>query len=310
MRLKSHILIIATVTAVLACAGGQTVQRMPKDIRKSTRYLNKGVQLYDKGCYPRALEFFNESYERDTVADNLQGVANSLLSIANIYLQLEDVDSALLVYQEAIETYLVLGDDAGQARAWANYAAGLIKAERLEQAAEALDRADDLARGESELTALRTKNRALLLIMQGKKNKAEKLLTRALNTAGDGEPATVAGLCYTLGQLQLNDGRPERATSHLLKALDLDRAAGAYHGIARDLAALGACYTLLDRLPEAINFQKRSAKIYALIQNPQKVQEVIKQLEANAVRNQTDIQATLHWINQWLAGHVEANLCR
>jgi tetratricopeptide (TPR) repeat protein len=295
---------------VLACAGGQPPQQIPKDLRKSTRYLNKGVILYNRGCYPRALAFFNESHERYTVADNLQGIANSLLSIANIYYQLEDVDSALLVYKEAIETYQALADKGGQAKAWANYAAALIKARHLDQAAEALDHADDLARTDPKLVALRFKNRALLLIVQGKEDEAEKMLKQALKNAADGEPATVAGLYYTLGQLELNLERPERAAPHLFKALNLDRTAGAYYGIARDLAALGVCHALMGRLPEAINFQKRSAKIFALIQNPQKAQKVLEQLEENAESTQTDIQATIHWINQWMAGQVEANLCR
>lgn len=310
MRLKHHILTIVATSMVLACAGGQPPQQMSKDLNKSTRYLNKGVILYNRGCYPRALAFFNESHERYTVADNLHGVANSLLSIANIYYQLKDVDSALLVYKEAIENYQALGDKGGQARAWANYAAALIKARRLDQAAEALDHADDLARTDPELVALRSKNRALLLIVQGKKDEAEKLLKQALKNVADGEPATVAGLYYTLGQLELNLERPERAAPHLFKALDLDRTAGAYYGIARDLAALGVCHTRMGRLPEAINYQKRSAKIFTLIQNPQKAQEVLEQLEANAESTQTDIQATIHWINQWMAGQVEANLCR
>lgn len=310
MRLKHHILTIVTISMVLACAGGQPPQQMPKDLNKSTRYLNKGVILYNRGCYPRALVFFNESHERYAVADNLHGVANSLLSIANIYYQLEDVDSALLVYKEAIENYQELGDKERQAKAWANYAAALIKARRLDQAAEALDHADDLARTDQELSALRSKNRALLLIAQGKEEDAEKLLKRALENAADGEPLSVAGLYYTLGQIELNFERPERAAPHLFKALDMDRTAGAYYCIARDLAALGVCHTRMGRLPEAISFQKRSAKIFTLIENPKRAQEVLEQLEANAESTRTDIQATIHWIDQWMAGQVEANLCR
>jgi hypothetical protein len=34
------------------------------------------------------------------------------------------------------------------------------------------------------------------------------------------------------------------------------------------------------------------------------------QLEINATRTQTDIKATRYWVNQWLAGKIEANLCR
>jgi tetratricopeptide (TPR) repeat protein len=310
MMYLKHTILIIVATSILACAGGQLPRQMPKDLRKSARYMNKGVLLYTWGCYPRALKFFNDSYERYTVADNLQGVANSLLSIANIYLQLEDVESALLVYKEAIETYRIIGDDEGRSRACANYAVALIRADRLDKAADALNRADDLAGTEPGLMALRAKNRALLLIAQGQEDEAEKLLERTLENAAGGEPETVAGLYFTLGQLLLNHEHPNRAEPHLQKALDLDRAAGAYYGIARDLAALGTCYTRLDRLSEAISFQKRSAKIFILIQQPKKAQAVINALEANAEHAQADIQATLHWINQWLEGRVEANICR
>ena len=309
MRFTSRCILLGVACVMLACAGGPPPPQTPGDIRKGTRYLNKGVTLYARGCYQRALAHFYESHERYTAADNLQGVANSLHSIANIYLQLEDVDSALLVYQEAIDDYRALGDRRGQARAWANYALAWLEAGRLEDAAQALDRADELA-GPGDLPALRAKNRALLLVKQQHIQAAEEQLTLVLPTIQDDDPAIIADMHYLLGELQLEQQEPERAVTHLRTALELDRSAGAYHGIARDLAALGICFTRLERFTEAINHQKRSAKIYALLQNPRKVQEVVEQLEANAARAHVNIQSALHWINQWLAGNNEANLCR
>jgi tetratricopeptide (TPR) repeat protein len=310
MRRIYRIMLLAVAGLMLACAAGPPSEKAPRDIRNSTRYLNKGVLLYTRGCYQQALADFYDAHEHFSAADDLLGIANSLHSIANTYLQLDDIESALLVYQEAIDTYRALNDDEGQSRAWANCAAALIRADHLEKAAQALDRADALVSSDPELTALRFKNRALLLMAQHQEEAAEKLLQRALNKTLDGPPTTVAGFFQTLGELQLKREHPDQAIPYLLKALDLDKTAGAYHSIAADLEILGICYTRLKQWDKAGDCQKRSAKIYALLQNPKKVQAVVGQLEQSAENAQIDIRSTLHWINQWLAGNTEANLCR
>jgi tetratricopeptide (TPR) repeat protein len=310
MRRIYRILILAVAGLMLACAAGPPSEKAPRDIRTSTRYLNKGVLLYTRGCYQQALTDFYESHEHFSAADDLLGIANSLHSIANTYLQLDDIESALLVYQEAIDTYRTLNDDEGQARAWANCAAALIRGGHLEKAAQALDRADALVSSDPELIALRFKNRALLLMAQHQEEAAERLLHRALNKTLEGPPTTVAGFFQTLGELQLKREHPDQALPYLLKALELDRTAGAYHSIAADLESLGICYTRLKQWGKAADCQKRSAKIYSLLQNPKKVQSVVGQLEQSAENAQIDIRSTLHWINQWLAGNTEANLCR
>jgi tetratricopeptide (TPR) repeat protein len=302
--------VISAMVVVMACAASTPLPKQPKDIRQGIRNLDKGVTLYTRGCFEKALEHFYESHERYSAADHLQGTAHSLNSIANIYLQLGDIQSALLVYGEAIEFYRAAEDVLGQARAWCNRATALIEENRLEESEQALMQAEELVAGDHALIGLRAKNRVLLLIAQKRKPEAQILLSRTLSSLEEEDAVTVAGLYYLQGQLFLEQNQFSAALAPLESALELDRSAGAYHNIARDLESLGICLAGLERREEAVICQKRSAKIYALLQNPERVKVVMDQLEINAAHTQTDIKATRHWINQWLAGKIEANLCR
>lgn len=297
------------ISACLACA--TTPPKVsPQNIRTATRFQNKGVILYNRGCYQRALEHFDESHERFTAADNLKGVAGSLHSIANLYYQMEDFDSALLVYDDAIEIYRQLDDGPGLARARTNKAAALIKTGRLDDAAIELDLAAPQVHGDTMLVSLYANTKALLHIARKDFSAADELLTGTIDRLAGHPSLETGGLYYTLGYLKLTADEPAKAQDYFNKALSLDRAAGAYGAIAKDLASLGRCQARQGHDREAVVSFKRSAKIFALLENPQKVQEVVGELEQSALKSNTDIQATLHWINQWLAGNTEANLCR
>jgi tetratricopeptide (TPR) repeat protein len=309
MQTLRFLFIAVMISACLACAGTPP-KESPQNIRTGTRFLNKGILLYNRGCYQRALEHFNESHERFTAADNLTGIASSLHSIANLYFQMEDVDSALLVYDDAIEIYRQLNDAPGMARARTNKAAALIKAGRLDDAAIALDAAEPQARTSTTLLALHANTKALLHIARKDFSAANDLLARTIDKLEADPSSETGGLFYTLGYLKLTAEEPAEAQTYFNKALTLDRTAGAYGAIAKDLASLGRCQARLGHDQEAVDSFKRSAKIFALLENPRKVQEVMGELEQSAIRSNTDIQATRHWINQWLAGKTEANLCR
>jgi tetratricopeptide (TPR) repeat protein len=309
MQTLRFLFIAVMISVCLACAGTPP-KESPQNIRTGTRFLNKGIVLYNRGCYQRALEHFNESHERFTAADNLKGVASSLHSIANLYFQMEDFDSALLVYDDAIEIYRQMNDTSGMARARINKAAALIETGRLDDAAIALDSAEQQARSSTTLLALHANTKALLYIARKDFSAADDLLTRTIDMLGAELSSETRGLFYTLGYLKLTAEEPAEAQTYFNKALILDRAAGAYGAIAKDLASLGRCQVRLGQNREAVVSFKRSAKIFALLENPCKVHEVVGELKQSAIRSNTDIQATLHWINQWLDGKTEANLCR
>lgn len=195
-----------------ACAGGGPAQpEQPKHVRQSIRYQNKGVALYTKGCYPKALEYFQDAHERYTAADNLEGIGNSLHSIANIYFRLEQWESALLVYDDAIEAYGLSGESLGLVRLLCDKTAALIAADRLEDAAATLDKADQAASGADYFPAQRLKTRALLLIRQNAFAEARVMLDKALSLVAKEDLTTLAGIHYTMGHLLLLERQPEQA---------------------------------------------------------------------------------------------------
>ena len=310
MRLFRPLILVLTASICLACASGPAPEKLPKDAHQSIRHLNKGTAYYIKGCYPQALRHIQAAHERFAAADDLQGVADSLNTMANIYFRMDDYQSALAVFDETIPIYEQLGDRVGQVRALVNKSAALIAARRLEDALQALDRADGLSQSANILGALRLKTRAMLLLAKDDAKEAENLLARALDTVPESDPALQADIQYTLAHLMLTTRRPQLAVTHVDHALKIDRAAGAYFSIGLDLAALGSCYQELAQYAEAVDFYKRSLKIFALLEAPKKVQWVLPRLASSAQKAGLNLQATLHWTEQWLDGQGEAGVCR
>jgi tetratricopeptide (TPR) repeat protein len=304
--------ILLTIIALicLACASAPVPQKVSEDIHQGIRHLNQGAAEYKKGCYLKALQHTQESHERFALIDDLPGSAASLNTLANIYYRLGDYRSALSVYDEAIAIFGQLDQKTGQTRALANKSAALIAAGRLKEASRALDRADEIAKGSHVLESLRLKTRALLRIARDDSQGAEELLVAALDVASQSERAFLADIHYTLGQLKLTIQQPQEAVSHLQIALKLDRATGAYFSIGLDLAALGSCFENLADYAGAVNYYKRSLKIFALLEAHPKVQWVRSRLESSAEKADLNPESILHWIEQWISGRNQTGLCR
>ncbi len=308
MHLKKRAIVtLIAVLSCLACATTPAQPRPPENTRKSIYYTSRGMALFNKGCHRRALEYFQSAHQRYAAADDLVKVAETLIGIGDIYYRLGDTQSALHVYDDALEIYQGLADPQGMARALSDKAAALIALDRLDDAAGALAQAD--GQPGAPLPALRWKTRSLLLIRQGKTAEARALLEKALETAAPAEEATQSGIYFALGHLALSEKQPAAAREHFAAALQIDRTMGAYHDIARDLEAMGNCHEALDDPRAAVHDFKRSAKIFALLQEKQRAEQVLAKLEANAAKSQTDIQATVHWVRQWLTDPAGADLC-
>jgi tetratricopeptide (TPR) repeat protein len=310
MYLPRSVFLIITAFVCLACASAPAPQKASTDIHQGIRHLNQGAADYNKGCYLKALEHIQESHERFALVDDLPGSAGSLNTLANIYYRLGDYRSALLVYDEAIALFKQLDQRTGQTRALANKSAALIAAGRLEEASRTLDRADEISKGSHILESLRLKTRALLRIARDDSQGAEELLVAALKAASQSDRELLADIHYTLSRLKLTLHRPQEAVSHLQIALKLDRAAGAYFSIGLDLAALGSCYENLADYAEAVNYYKRSMKIFALLEAHRKVQWVRSRLESSADKAGLNLESILHWTEQWISGRNQSGLCR
>ena len=294
----------------LSCAAGPPPSKLRGPVRQSIHYQNKAVGLYAKGCYPQALKYFNEAHERFSAADDLQGVAHSLESMGNTYYQMQDLESALRIYDEAFSICGINCDLHGAIRTMTNKAAVLIEINRLSDAQSVLDQADALSRPNSLLQSLRLKTRAMLLLKQGHTRQAGEMLNQALSHASTAAPSALAGIHYTLGYLFRSNGNTAQAVKNFSAALALDRAAGAYHDTAKDLAALGACHAQSGEHKAAVAYFKRSAKIFALVRDAGRVRDVVQQLQTSALKADEDIRPTLTWVKQWLEGQTESDICR
>ena len=105
-----------------------------------------------------------------------------------------------------------------------------------------------------------------------------------------------------MGRLLVQSGQVEKAMGQFERALDLDRKSARHHDIARDLEELAASYAAVGDHIRATHFYKRSAKIYALLKDKQRIQSVVLHLEKSASMAEVDIQPTMYWVHTWLKG--------
>jgi tetratricopeptide (TPR) repeat protein len=310
MHFFRPLFLVVMSSVYLACASGPGPEEVPEDIHQGIRHFNKATTYYIKGCYSKALQHVQEAHERFAVADQLQGSADSLNTMANIYFRLGDFQSALAVYDETIALFEQLEQTTGKVRALTNKSATLIAVRRLDDASQVLHQADDVAKNSNTFDGLRLKTRAMLLIAKNDVEGAEDLLVKALRATPESDQTLLADIYYALGHLMSTTRRSPQAVAHLKKALKIDHTTGAYFSVGLDLAALGDCYENMAKHVEAANFYKRSLKIFALLEALQKVQWVLPRLEDSAGKAGLNLQVTLHWTEQWLAGQRESSLCR
>lgn len=307
MRLSIFVILMAACTA---CASGPVPERAPQDLRLSIRHLNTGTQFYNKGCFSKAAQHFRNAHERFSASDNLQGTADSLNSLANAYYRLNDMERAIPVYDEAIALYDLLNDKWGRVRALTNKSVTLASSDKLQDAEATLTLADTFAGTSDMLKGLRLKAQAILRLKSNAPDEARQLLEKAIETIPQTDINQYASAQYTMGSLLISIRQPQKAIKYLKRALEADRSAGDHFGIGQDLEALGDCHVQLKQHTLATTEFKRSIKIYALLNDTKKAQALSSKLVQSASEAGTDIQITLHWVAQWLAGLHEANICR
>jgi tetratricopeptide (TPR) repeat protein len=312
MNLLRIISLLLAVAFFTACAGGSAPppERQPEDLHRSIRYLNKGAIFYNKGCYAKAAYQFQKAHEMFTAADNLQGAADSLHSMANAYYRLNEMPSAVLVYDEAVGYYQLLEDREGQVRALSNKSVALAASGMFEAAESALNQADAVAGNGAILSGQRLKARAILKIKTGHFGEAKQLIRSAMRSIPKNEAGQYASAQYTMGYLLLQSHQAEDAISYLEKALESDQMSESYFAIAQDLEALADCHAELGRHDQAVNFYKRSIKIFALLGRTERIEQISPRMMKSASAGAVGIEATLHWVKQWLEGQYEIGICR
>jgi tetratricopeptide (TPR) repeat protein len=310
MKLSFKILALLVSGVLIACAGGNSAKKPPDKIPAGMKATTKGIVRYNQGCYQHALDYFLKAHELFSASDQLSGVAMSLNNIGNVYRIMGDSKSAVLFFEESFKIYTEIVDHKGAVQVLSNKAAALIAGGRLEEAAENLDAAEALARKKWISYTPLLNNRAILLTKTKDYTQAEKILKKALARTDSTDSSALATVNFALGKLMLASQRYEDAIRFLEAALVADRSTGFYKGIADDLAAIGTAYLNLDNKEAGINYLKRSIKVYALIGNVKKVEEILYDLENISKISGYDISVTLHFVNQWLEGNVLENPCK
>ena len=308
-RLNTFVILIA-VLFLFGCAGGNAVKKKPEHIISGMKEIRKGTTWYKRGCYNRSLEYFFRAHELFAASDQLDGVAMSMNNIGDIYRIMEDIDSSLLFFEESISIYQDTRNYSGLVQALSNKAAVLIDSDRLEEAAGVLRLAEDIAQKNSIPANHILNNWGILFIRKKEYSRAEEILNSALANTDPADHSEYATVNFALGALMRETGRYEKAVYFFKAALDTDRLSGFHKGIADDLSAIGDINFSQGKYEPAVNYFQRSIKIYALIENRNKVSEIMGPLVKAAEKAGLDISITEYFVKNWLEGKAFESPCK
>jgi tetratricopeptide (TPR) repeat protein len=306
----NHIFLILFLAPFFyACAGGNSVSKKPEHLSSGMREIQKGMARYQMGCYNYSLEHFLRAHEFFSLSDQLNGAAMSLNNIANVYRALGEINTAVFFYNESYAIYSDLNDYKGVVQVLANMSAALIDGNRLEEAEKIMGQADEIAVQMKIPFLPIQKNRGILLVRKREFERAEEILTNVLSMTDPENLLEFAAVNFALGHLMSETGRYEEALGFLKTALEADRSAGFYSGIAGDLAAIGNVYFIQATYELAAQFFKRSIKIYALTQNEKKVEQWMEKLKKASKKANLDISVTKYFVNEWLDQETYVSPC-
>ena len=281
---------------ISGCIGGRAVSEPPAHLRAGIQDVARGGELYQKGCYRQALDLFFTAHRKFSASDQLAGVAMCLNNIGTTYRVLGQAETAALFFHDAHALYHRLDDRDAAAQALCNRAAALMDMGRMDLA-EASPAAAGSQVSAGPLPAYLLKTRGVLMMKKGAYGEAESLLQAALDRTQTEDAAALGATRSAMGALMQQTGRPEAAAGFYRAALEADRTAGFYKGIADDLVALSG---LAETTDETVSLLRRSIKIYALMDNRERVDEIMGRLEAAAEKAKVNIDLTRHFVNAWL----------
>jgi tetratricopeptide (TPR) repeat protein len=308
-----HMLLVIVISLVLSsCALGKPAKEIPEHLGAGGKQMKRGFEWYQKGCYKRSLEYFFRAYELYSASDVLDGVAMSLNNIGTIYRITGDYDEAVLFFDESFSIYSELNDQQGIVKALSNKAATLIRAGKLDDAEHILEEAMRIsqAQGNDRLLVPVLQNKGVLLTKRGSYEAAEKVLADCLKKMRSLDPMGSASLHFAFGNLMLETDRPADAIPFFEKALSIDRELGFHRGIADDLYSMGHAYLKLSQDAKAVGSWKRSAKIFALIDQAPELHETMKQLKDTAQKSGIDISVTEAFIERWQREGLYESPCK
>jgi tetratricopeptide (TPR) repeat protein len=298
--------------ALLFFSCGSTSQQTTtsKVYLKAVSTMNQGVKWYDKGCYPKALKFFWDANEQFSVVDSPEGVAISLNGIGNTYHHLGEIDEAVLILNQALVIYEQLRQPRKQIKNLSDIAATYLTIKELEKAKEWIDKGEKLSEkwNLDEVSFVLTKG--IWLTRKKEYDQSRNVLQAALDLVEADDLAIMGTIYAALGQLEFKAGNINTARNYFLSALDVDRLYGFYPGIADNLAQLGQIFIQKQQLKKGLFYLKRSVKVYALLGNNTRTDQLLTQIKPLADSVGQDIRLTQTLTHRWLKGEIDHAPCR
>ena len=308
----SVVLVIVLSFLLVSCALGKPAKQIPQHLSAGGRQMKNGLEWYQKGCYRQSLEYFFRAYELYSASDLLDGVAMSLNNIGTIYRITGNYEEAVSFFDESYAIYSYLNDQEGAIKALSNKAAAFIHAGKLDKAEQLLEETTKVlpADGDERLPIPMLQNKGVLLTKRGSYEAAEKVLASCLDQASSLDPMGMASLHFAFGNLMLETGKTADAIASFETALSIDRELGFYKGMADDLFSMGQAYVRLGQDEKAVRSWKRSAKIFALIDQAPELHETMKLLREAAQKAGVDISVTEAFVERWRQGRLYESPCR
>ena len=308
-RFYSIPILLFTAT-LFACASGHSLKKKPEHIISGIKEIKNGTAWYKRGCYKRSLEHFFRAHELFAASDELSGVAMSMNNIGNVYRIMNDINNALLFFEESFDIYTDIKDHEGMAQALSNKAAALIDDGRIEEATDALSKVEDIIQKREMVFVPFLNNQGILLIKKGQYKRAEEVLKKALANTDSSKLLEFAGINFALGKLMLETKHYKKAVDYFEAALTADRTSGFHKGIADDLAAIGSAWLSQGEDGLAVKYFKRSVKIYAIIEDKEKVDKIMNRLDKASKKTDSNISITKHFVKTWIEGKVFESPCK
>jgi tetratricopeptide (TPR) repeat protein len=307
MRTLKLGLVISFVILAASCGGKMEVV-VPEHISAGNVQTDKGMPFYERGCYSRALDYFYRANELFTAIGDSRGMAMSANNIGVVYRAMGEAADAIPFFEDALRMYRSLGDQENVRQTLSNLAAAQVDTGDYASAGKNIDEALMIQiRRKPFAPAMTVKG--ILLAKQGDVKGAEAMFKKALDGINQSHPAGEAAANYAMGELLLGTARYKEAVPYFSKALESDRKAGFYRGIADDLIALGRCSAGLQDDASAVNDWEQGVRIYALLGLEEKVRMTMGMLEEAAKRSNRDISLTRTLVDHWLKGDMTDSLC-
>jgi tetratricopeptide (TPR) repeat protein len=112
-----------------------------------------------------------------------------------------------------------------------------------------------------------------------------------------------------MGSLLVQSGELPEAAKYFEAALKADQAAGFYAGLADDLQKLGDVHLRLNDAAAALNYWKRSVRIYALLGLTRETDIVMEKLKTEAAKSGAKLDVVESFVQRYKGEKNPDTLC-